>query len=252
MSLIFRLISTKTTPKAQSLVTTIHLATTMPLSNGAPPHLLTLPGEIRNMIWDYCLNNHVEFLHENGECRKPRLQARPNTAKPWQHQGRLLWLPKVMAWAANLFGLPGSWCSSPLPELNCADLDVWRPSGQSLLPNPHVGLLLACKSIHGEVRNLRFSTTLAFCSPDCAWEPVARMRRTCVDMTSHDKSHDGPEFILRIEDSVQRRVEETQPVNEVFDEVALITARTLLRLDVLIAKNLSIKLEVGRIRQSFH
>lgn len=134
----------------------------MPLTNGEAPQLLTLPGEIKNKIWGYCLNNYVGFLpHEKAtKCRKPQLNG----------------------------------------------ADIWHPNGGTLLPNPHVGLLLTCKSIYDEVKDLEGSTALVFCSPDCADEPVKHLHgaHATGKTVSFDELHSGDEFILSIEGSVQR------------------------------------------------
>ena len=92
------------------------------------PHLLNLPGEIKNKIWGYCLANNVVFDHaETNVC----LIARVDGVKCWD------------------------------PRPTRLRRDLWRIS------IPHLGLFLTCKSIYIEVRDLDPSIRLVFCSQNC-------------------------------------------------------------------------------------
>lgn len=130
----------------------------MPLTNDEKPYLLTLPGEIKNKIWDYCLDNQVNFHHnEDGLCREAHLDG----------------------------------------------ADIWSPSDEAVLRNPQLGLLLTCRSIYHEVRNMKFSTVLLFCRWQCAnllaWDAHCRL-----ESVYSDRKWVGPQYAIRLESAPPR------------------------------------------------
>ena len=108
------------------------------LPNDKMPRLLTLPGEIKNKIWGYCVNNVVQLVHQGDT-------------------------------------------SAHTPHINGAA--IWVPGDDMKLPNPYLGLLLTCKSVYYEVKDLPSSTTeVSWPSCSCYYrckmlDLVPRLRR---------------------------------------------------------------------------
>ena len=101
-----------------------------------PRTLLTLPAEIRRKIWDFALNTEVKFCANHERIYDDT-----------RHD----------------------------EVISVSNCKIWDPNGTSLLPNPHLGLLLACKTVYNEVKDISISVALACCSQQCAESSVLNL-----------------------------------------------------------------------------